>query len=74
MTKLYTLFLALIISSVSYSQTLLYSENFEQPFGADSIISSGTPGWAINTTYAYEGVQSYHTSIALSDTSYAKTT
>ena len=73
MRKIYALFLAVMLSSVAYSQTLLYHENFEQPLGADSIVSTGNPGWSINTTYAYEGVQSYHTGISTTDTSYAKT-
>ena len=73
MRKLYLLVLLVFISFTSFSQNELYKEDFELPSEADSIISTGNPGWNINTTLAYEGVQSYHTSIVQMDTSYAKT-
>jgi hypothetical protein len=73
MTKLYSLMLALIVSVVAYGQTTLYYEDFEPPSNDDLMTSTGNPGWAINTTYAFTGAQSYHSVVAVNDTSHATT-
>ena len=59
------LLLSLILCAVyGFSQTAVFYENFELPSGADSVASSGNPGWTINSTLASEGTQSYHSGLA----------
>ncbi len=57
-------------SAITYvsSQTVIYHEDFEMPTAGDSVISSGNPGWAINTNLYYNGLQSDSSYVALGDT------
>ncbi len=62
--NLFTL-MALMLATGANAQTLLFSENFEQPSGADSVnLATGgsgySNGWAISTTLSSEGTQSFH--------------
>ncbi len=65
---LYTLLLLLFASTISIGQTQVFHEDFETPSGADSVVSTGNPGWAINTTYFTGGTQSFHSAYVLTDT------
>lgn len=68
MKKTLLLFSFIIIAFTAQSQPI-FNENFEQPSEADSVTSSGNPGWTINTTLFAEGSQSYHSGIAANDAS-----
>jgi hypothetical protein len=68
MRKILLLISLILIAVYGYSQSVFH-ENFEPPSGADSVVSSGIPGWTINSTLASEGVQSYHSGIAVNESS-----
>ncbi len=59
-----------LLCTLGFSQTTVYSEDFE---GVVNVVSSGNPGWTSNNTYAQGGLLSYHTGIAISDTSAMRT-
>ncbi len=52
--------LALIIffGLYSYSQTVIFNEDFELPSSADSVSSTGSPTWSISTTLSAQGQRS----------------
>lgn len=66
------LLLVFLLFAVSlFSQTVIFTETFEPPSGADSVISSGSPGyapWSINSRIARSGIQSDSTFVTTSDT------
>ncbi|MFC1731205.1 GEVED domain-containing protein, partial [candidate division KSB1 bacterium] len=73
--KSFTIILILTASFFSArSQTIIYHENFELPSSGDSIISSGSPGWAINTNLFNGGQQSDSSYVEVSDTTFLTTT
>jgi hypothetical protein len=58
----------LSLSSVTVSQTIPLSEDFE---GATYVVTpGGNPAWSINTTLQVSGTNSYHNTVALNDTSW----
>ncbi len=66
--KKITLFVtALLISATSFSQTIVFHENFEV---ADSVVASGNPIWAPNLTLFSQGAASLRNPVALSDSSF----
>ncbi|NVO02861.1 MAG: T9SS type A sorting domain-containing protein [Bacteroidetes bacterium] len=75
MKKLLLLTLMSVLSLFAFSQTAVYHENFEVPTAGDSVVSTGTPIWALNTTYFHSGVQSFKTQVgpANADTSWLTT-
>ncbi len=62
--------LFLLAVTGGYAQTVVFSEDFET---VDSVTATGNPAWAIDNTLQHSGVQSYHNSIATSDTSWLTT-
>jgi hypothetical protein len=73
MKKLCLLFAFFMISIIGFSQTTVYHENFESPLFGDSVVSSGTPGWAISTTLHHGGSCSDTSKVATSGTTYLTT-
>ncbi len=75
MNKLSTLFtlISLLISGSLISQSLVFQESFEMPSGADSVTSSGNPGWALSSNYHYNGSYCDTSYVAVGDTCYLTT-
>ena len=62
-----------IIVHLSFSQSIVFHENFESPSMGDSVISSGTPSWFINTSLYSDGSRSFRDTLNLTDTTYLTT-
>jgi hypothetical protein len=71
MKKIFYILIVLVPFHWAFGQSLLFHENFEPPSGADSVIATttGNLNWAINTTYAASGTQSYHKVVEVGDSS-----
>jgi len=65
-------FLALSITILASSQTVVFHENFELPSQADSLTSTstGTNSWGINTTFHAGGLRSDSCIVSQGDTNY----
>ena len=55
------------------AQTTVFRETFELPSEADSVTSTGTPAWTINTALSAEGAQSYTAPVGTATTTYLET-
>lgn len=70
----YILLLFVLISSVYIkAQTLVFHENFENPSGADSVISSPANAWGVSSTLYASGTKSDSCQVKIQDTTYLTT-
>ena len=67
MKKITLLLSGLLLSLTTFSQTVVYHENFEV---ADSVTASGNPIWASDLTLQSQGLRSYRNPVALNDSSF----
>lgn len=54
-------------------QTVVFHENFENPSGADSVISSPTGSWGLSSVYFADGYKSDSCQVKYNDTTYLTT-
>lgn len=73
MKKLFLLFAIVWLSVSGYAQTIVYHENFELSSLGDSVVSSGSPAWAISTKLAKSGLRSDTAVVGNNSTSYLTT-
>ncbi len=74
MKKLTFLFALVLSTAFGYSQTIVYHENFESPSLADSVVSSGNPGWHVGSFLHNSGLRSDSSRVAQNDSTYLTTT
>ena len=72
--KKFLLLLGIVWLSVSgYAQTIVYHENFELPSLADSVLSTGNPGWNVGTYLHITGLRSDSSRVAANDSTFLTT-
>ncbi|MEO8149022.1 MAG: T9SS type A sorting domain-containing protein [Bacteroidia bacterium] len=63
----------LLNASIAFGQSCIYHEDMEliDSISSNNLTSTGLPGWNANTTFAHDGVQSYHGTFGQGDTAIA---
>jgi len=73
MKKLTLTLIAIFFTGLLYSQTVAFHENFELPSAADSVVSSGNPGWHVGTFLHNSGLRSDTSRVAQNDSTFLTT-
>lgn len=69
---IFTLF-ASLLAVIVCAQTVVFHENFELPSLADSVVSSGNPGWHVSHYLQYNGLRSDTSRVAQNDSTFLTT-
>lgn len=73
MKNIFLTLLACLIAGISFSQTVAFHENFESPSLADSVVTSGNPGWHVGTYLHNSGLRADTSRVAQNDSTFLTT-